>query len=588
MSELLESSGLFLFSHPYKSLEKAFRFGNKTVIPKGHLTSQAHRGEWTLFLDGLLIDKPNNNKTDAEYLLDLFVSSKLGSIHKLNGFFNIIVINNDGNKVHFISDLLCSRPWYLYNNNNTCALAPSPTAFAKDDLSMSIDRQALYEQIRLLHTGHDRTLIQEVRRILPGYSYSIQDDTLLKKKTYQFKQEPNTELTLEECASWIKKICQNTIQGVLNHPKLQNIPVQLPLTGGLDSRHLLGELLDQNHKPDYLTHIRIQEKDYQPVKQIAESLSIRLQSKPLDKLNILDLTQRWANKSGGLVNFHQHYLLSIKNQVIQSPTISFNGYLMDWFLGMATKTKIKPEQNTYMPIWNRTYSSTTIRKLLIPNEHRWANATKKLFEEELKNYKGEPWFCLMLLDLHHRGLHYTGIVDTMLSDEVFSFSPGAVLDSYRFLATAPHEVAGDKKARLKALKKYFPEIAAFPSSEGIPFDEMEVKKEIVNNPVIKNAKKFLYSFLSGFQKDIASESEHAWIRNIPLLHRLHKNAVYESELAQDGYLNRIGLKTCWRINQLGGYQGWTLMSILSAEVTYRILVKKRSPNTVVENLSKPS
>ena len=46
----------------------------------------------------------------------------------------------------------------------------------------------------------------------------------------------------------------------------------------------------------------------------------------------------------------------------------------------------------------------------------------------------------------------------------------------------------------------------------------------------------------------------------------------------------MGLKLSWHLNEMGGYQGWTLMSFLSAEVAYRLLVKKQSQTEVLNLL----
>lgn len=577
-----DEPGIHLIPPSRLSESPGSTFGSFKVKANGLLSSFSKNNDWTLFMDGVFVDELPTTLQDADYAMELFLSKGIEVLQEVNGFFNILVINNSGDQVFFISDLLCSKSWYIYNNNGIISISTSPLLFSELDFEMSVNPQALYEQIRLLHTGSSRTLMNEVQRILPGFSYQIVSGEKVKsERVTTFKQNVDPTLTLDDCAKQQTDICSKIMKGVLNHEKLKGLPVQLPLTGGLDSRHLLGELIEQDSTPNVFCHVRIQEKDYQPVKRMAEELKIPLQSRSLSEINTRDLLERWINRSAGLVNVHQYYLLDLKNQISASSSISFNGYLMDLLMGMAVKTANLEHSSPHKPVWNRTYSSPGIRKLLIPNEQHWAEKTEKLFVEEIEAFEGEPWFRMLMLDLHHRGLQYTGIVDSMISEEVFSFSPAASKAIYDFAAEAPHSIAGDKKARLRALQKYFPEIASYPGIEGIPFSEMTIRKEIIEHPIKKNLKLLLKALGSGFKGNHTNESEHSWIRRNKDLNSMHRAVVQNSELAKDGYLYSKGIKTSWFINELGGYQGWTLMSILSAEVAYRTLVKKQSPEDIL-------
>lgn len=576
-----EAPGIYLFPQQYYD-DQECSYGSYTAFVVGHLGSSHSQGEWTLFLDGIFIDRPKKELTDAEFALDLFLDKGIEALQKTNGFFNILIINSSGTKVLFLSDILSNRTWYVYESENVLGLSPSPIYFSKLDLDTSLNEQALYEQIRLLHTGSERTLVNEIKRILPGNIYKITNSTLYQQASYKFKQDTDYSLNLEECTDAVVDLCRNAIHGVINHPKLQELSTQLPLTGGLDSRHLLGELYAQENPPKLLRHILIQQKDFEPVQEMAEDLELPLKVDSLEQLDTKADLERWINRSGGLVNVHQYYLIDLKNGIPDDNVISFNGYLMDILLGLAIKTDKLDSESPHKTVWNRTYSSPTMRKLLIPNEAHWANVTEEIFIDEIDRFEGEPWFKMLMLDIHHRGLHYTGIVDSMLSDEVFSFSPGATIEAFNFAATSPHKIAGDKKARLNALQKYFPKMAAYPGLEGKSFADMEIRPEIIEHPIKKNLKLILKTVLSGFKENYNSESEHSWIRNHPELHNMHKNMILDSKLAEDGFIRNIGLKTCWKLNQMGGYQGWTLMSLLSAEVAYRILIKKEDEQHVLD------
>lgn len=581
-----EAPGIYLLpDHLFEHEE--LTFGSYSAFVKGYLGSSHTNGEWTLFLDGILTNRPNNGLSDAGFALELFLEKGVSEVQKLEGFYNVLLIHESGNELYFFSDLLCNRTWYLYQKDDLTALSPTPLTFSDLNMETSFNEQAFYEQIRLLHTGSDRTLVNEIGRTLPGYVYKLSEDQLEKKVNVPFTQRTDDSLDLEDCTHAMVDLCRKSISGVLDHPKLSELPVQLPLTGGLDSRHLLGELYAQNNPPELLRHILIQNKDYVPVKEIAKDLELPLKVDTFETMDMKALLSWWISRSGGLINIHQFYLINLKNDLKDRKHVSFNGYLMDLLLGLAVKTdKLDPEA-PYKPVWNRTYSSPTIRRLLIPNAKYWEQETEQIFKNEIEEFQGEPWFKMLMLDIHHRGLHYTGIVDSMLADEVFSFSPGATYQAYVFASTSPHEVAGDKRAKLKALQEHFPEMAKYKGVEGTSFADMEMRPEIIEHPVIKNVKAVLKTVLSGFRTNYNSESEHSWIRNNTNLHHIHKKMVSDSSLVKDGYVRRVGLSICWKINQMGGYQGWTLMSLLSAEISYRILIKKEAPERVLNWLFSP-
>lgn len=555
-------------------------FGDFYVLTNGLLISTHSEGEWTAFVDGVFLDQNLQIKGEAIAALSIFIEKGLNALQDLNGFFNILIIKQDGSEFHFISDLLCSRSWYLYSTPTSLALASSPIIFSSANLPMSLNRLALFEQIRLLHTSHKRTIVNEVSRILPSYSYTYSKSGLKKHNLKTFCQKVDNSITLEESSEKVKQLCSEVIKGITTHPKLKYFPTHLPLTGGLDSRHLLAELLEQHKTPELIHHVLIQQKDYVPVQTMCTALNLKQHVQTLEDIDTNKLLMRWMDKTGGLSNVHQYYLLSLATTTSEKSALSFNGYLMDLLMGMAVKTDQLDTVSPHKPVWNRTYSSRSIRKLLMPDSNKLEKEVEALFIEELESYSGEPWFKMLMMDIHHRGLHYTGNIDTMLQEEVYSFSPAVSLNTYKYAASTPHSVAGDKKARLNSLNTYFPEISKFPGVEGVSFSEMTDRPEIIEHPFKKNLKLLVKTLKSGFSKNHVSESEHSWIRNHPDLHKIHKKLVDDSLLVADGHLKKIGLKMMWKLNEMGGYQGWALMSVFSAEVAYRLLVKNQTSQQV--------
>lgn len=579
--------GIFLFSGTQKKNPDAEQFGPYQVWANGRLSSVSYNESWSVFFEGILFRDYKPGATDAELVLDTFTKSEnITDVYDLKGFYNIIIIRKDGEKGFIVSDKLCSRPQYLYLKGNTIASAPTPLAFAQAGLPASMNRTALYELVLFLQNGYSGTLMNEVKRLLPGHLYEFGEPGNFKEKqVLNFKQEINDDLSQDDYSEWMYKICKEPMEAIFSHPELKNLDVHLPLTSGLDSRHILGQLLELNRKPAAFRHIKLTAQDHDPVKVISDSLQIPLIAPSIYELDVRDLFIRWAERSGGLVNFHQFYLLHLKNQLPRKGAIEFNGYLMDKFLGVSPVNKTLPNRQVLDSDWGRTYTSSSILKLLFPDSKNLVREIKQNYKEWLAKFEGESWFQMALHEFFRRGMQYTGVTDTMISDEGFSFSPGASSDSYKFLTQVPYSIGGKKKTRLHALNKYFPEVASFPDADGIPFSDKKERPRTSASPFSKNIPPFLKYIFSGFSGDPAPETEHAWLRQSKQLHDMHKRVVFEGSLVKDGIIPAHAIKTSWYLHKSGGFQAWTLMSLLTAEVAYQLLSKQNSLSSVTEWLT---
>jgi hypothetical protein len=584
MAPTTTAPGIHLMKSDVNSQKDADKCGSYRIWCNGVLSSKALGEKWNVYFNGLLFRDHSDGISDAAHVLSQFeIDENIEKIAALKGSFNIIIIRNDGSKGCIVNDLLCSRSWYWYSNDSVFGASPTPMGFIEAGYPTTLSSQALYEMIRLLHTGFDRTLVSEIKRFLHGEIIRF-DENGLSERTYtrEFTQDIDNSITTEQAAKWMIDICEAPIRAIKSHPHLNSLPIRLPLTGGFDSRQILGILLDLDKKPASLRHITITNEDSEPVRNIAESMQIPLQEDNLYDLDTRDLVSRWIDRSGGLVSFHQYYLLQLKNDGSTKGDISFNGYLMDLLLGIAIRGVHASDEMVFNNVWNRRYTGKSILKLLFPNESRLKSETKALFEEEFKRYKGDPRFRMMMLDLHHRSLQYVGILDSMLGDEAISFSPGAHPESLDFAMKVSHSVAGDKKAKLLALKKWYADVAKYPYSGGVDIYEKEVSAAFREHPVKKSLRKMAKFVLNGFSPEAYDNSEHVWLRKSKDLKAIHQRLVDDSALVRDGHLSGFGVQVSWNIHLFGGYQAWTLMSILSAEVSYRVLVRRESKEDVIK------
>jgi hypothetical protein len=553
----------------------AFRAGARGVLAR-----RVEDRQGVAWFEGVVYD-PAGGGDDAARALATFRRGGAEAVSELDGSFNLLVVERDGAEAWLVSDAIATRPWYVHSAGPSFAAAPTPLAFSRAGLPMSFDRAAALETIRLGYTQSAHTLVPEIERNRPVTCWRVGADgrasaRLVRDLVYR----PDLARDREALADRVHAIVRDAVSAVVRHPLLRDRKVHLPLTGGLDSRQILAELLAQGRTPAAFRHVLIQAKDFEPVKLIAARLGVPTVFKGIEDLDFRALFRRWAERSAGLVNFHQSYLLDGCTEVPPAGVLSFDGYAMDFLLSVQTKTNLDASGRAVDTVWNRRYTVDPVLHRLFPDHRTLSLESRALMEQEAANYEGGEWFKMGMMDLFHRSLKYTGSAYCLTGDEALSFAPGAVSRALDFFCTADPAESRDTRARLLLMKRYYPELAALPGKYGTPYSEMDELIELYPSKA-DYAWWWLRSALTLGRVDAVPEGEHRWLRTIPILRRMHHRVVHESRLASDGLLDPKGLRLSWALLRAGLYEGWTLMSLLTVEVAYRLLSRGESLDDVV-------
>lgn len=549
---------------------------------RGLLYSRATRDRHTLYLDGLLLHRPPSASSDAEHALAVWLAEGPAGLAQLAGYFNVLVVDETEHRAFLMGDAFASRPWYLYRRAHAVAAAPTPLFFADLELPMRLDRQGLYETLRLMHTAAGAgTLIEEVVRIEPGAGYWVEaDGRVQRERTRRFVQDEDASLDLDAAADWLTEIVRGGVQGTLNHAALRDRPIHLSLTAGLDSRHVLGELLAQGCPPERLRHVLITQAEARPVEAMADGLSITLDLRPVGALDYGELLARWVERSGGLLHAHQIYLLDMAQRIPAGGVVGFDGFLMDYLLGYAPH-RIEVPNREAIPeaLFGQSYTDAAMLRALVPQTERHAEVALNGLRTGAGKIEGDATFTLTMLQALNRSWKYSGAAYPLLGDDALYIAPGVHPEAIRFVERVPFEVAGHRRARVHALRRHFPDLAVYPSSKGVPYLQPQPLQK-GGTPLAAYLRRIARSLGSRGRIDPAPETEHAWLRRIPAWHRMMDRLAEDSCLAADGVVRGTALRACWRLHRLGDYRAWTLMSLLTAEVAYRLLVLREAPEAV--------
>jgi hypothetical protein len=559
----------------------------------GTLVAKGENKNFSLIMDGIFFDN-ETGQDDAALALELYEKNGAKSLVERNGNFNIAVLHKNSGHIEFISDVLATKPWYFYIKNSVFSVAPTPSFFAENDLEMELNRDAVFETVLYNYTLSDHTLIKEVSRNKPFHHFALTEKAGNFIKNYQLQiPEKKKYDTREKMAERIHEIIDRNIKSITDHKLLKHLSVQLPLTGGFDSRHILGALLKNKKNPILFRHIDIQKIDVEPVKIISKDLNIPLKLKDISEIDYRTITEEWLKRTGGLTNFHQNYLFDLMLDMPQKQMIGFDGYLMDCLLGIRPLFKLKSNIVPSDAVIKRSYGSKKNHRVLFKDYKLLSSKCIERVQNMGNTLNGNNIEQGLVLQILSRSVKYTGAVYPVSGDNLLSFAPGACFDAFDFAFNSSWNEGMYNKARFLMLEQYYPRMNEYPSIFGVRFSELAKN---TSNSLLKE--KLRKTFVSGILKNIAllvplvtnglfepvKEDEHYWLRKIDVLKNLMERFVDNSLIAKDGYIEEASLKKIWKKHKSGAFNAWTMMNLLTIECAYRTLVKKEAPESIIKNI----
>jgi len=565
-------SGIYILTENSQSGCNLPNIGGFHADGGGPLFSRAAEGSLQLLFEGILTAGREAGRSDAQTALDAYRRDGINGLEELEGFFRLALVLIDEKRVLVVSDPLATRPLYIYRSPGTAGVAPIPQFFQECGLPMHLDRQGLYQTFRFYHPVGRRTLVKELLRCRPLTVYEIHTNgQIVELGPDKISKEPDEAIDLDRAADEIKERLEKILRGILSHPLLQGRFVHLPLTAGMDSRHILGELMEQGHTPQMLHHVLIRPQEYEPVRSMAGELCIPLNEKTVGALDLAGLTRKWIRRTAGMVHYNQIYLMAVTEDLPENGVIGFDGYLCDHFLGLNRRPGMPPDRH-FTPASSR---------LLFSDHGDLARQCRAEVRSEFSMFAGPEDFRVRMFDAFSRGLMYTGAVYPVLGDRALYFGPGAHRLALDFCLRVPEEVAAFKRARLRMFHRYFPRLAAFPSEYGPPLADSDVQ------PYVKSSKlplavTFLKGLLPFNSRDPSPGTNHEWLRKIPFLKDVHRRVTRDCALARDGHLRAGVPALLFRFHQAGASLAYSLMSLLTTEVAYRVLVKQEPQNSVAD------
>jgi len=547
----------------------------------GPLCSRARDADVEIVFEGVLTGGRRESCEDAEIALEAWRNGGLAGLRDLDGFFSVAAVERD--RVTLVCDPMATRPQWIYRGERVAASAPTPVYFAEQGLAMSFDRLGFYQSLRLMHGVGKRTLVREVSRNRPLTAYVFHRDGRLEEdERFPVRQELDESRTLEQATDEIRDLLADVMTGLLSHPKLRARQLHLPLTAGMDSRHILAQLRKMDRAPASLRHVYVHAPEADPVKAMAAGLGHPLHLVDVGDLDYDVLHPHWLHTTAGLVHHHQIYLMGVAptpSEVARTSSgfLGFDGYLADKLVGFACR---------HVLLDGRFYARASL-PLLFGDSRDLERSTLEEIAAEYARWDGDSMFKNGGTDAFNRGPTYTGGIYPTISGlpgagDVQYFAPTAHARAFEFFRTTPYSIAGKKRARLNLFRRDFPVEGAYPAEDGLSYVERDRLEQPGGGGGIPwtRVRDYVRGVATGFRDDPAPDTEHAWVRKMPYWHESTRHAVHDSKLASEGLVHPRAMRGLWRTQQLGGFAAWTLMGLVSGEVAYRTLVLREPADDV--------
>lgn len=330
------------------------------------------------------------------------VEDDLKYFHDLDGEFMIYLIDKKGEKHIVINDYLGRLPAYFYNHRQFIL---SRDIYMLDKLTTGLmfDEPAIYQYLRLGFPLGEKTLFQGINRFSPASVLVLEKDHQ-KIESYPFDAS-EYEGTLKDSKPELA-LYEVFRQGLERRIKKEN-KVVMSLSGGLDSRLILGEIVKQDYPVDLATFSyenEIIKHDVEVVKQFEKHYN---KSSQIIKLKewAPELFDEMVLVKGGMNYVGMSFILDFLKKLGASYSLMFSGDGGDKTLP-ALFPLVKPQQNKLSGLILKSNSCASAKEIdyLVSFD---VQDYEKEFRHYLKNLPGkDAQLKYKHYQLFERALHW--------------------------------------------------------------------------------------------------------------------------------------------------------------------------------------
>ncbi len=519
------------------------------------------------FLDGAIFSYKTEHGTeevyDANDILQKLMAEyrQTGRIEreKINGEFNLVVIDIFQKKQIIVNDRWGFRELYIYQDNDVFVFGPEVKALLQyAGLERNLDEQGVIDFLNFGYPLGDKTLVKSISLMPPSSTISINENEIhIDTSDFNYKTTLSAE-SYDEHVETAYNLLDLAVQRRLRNRK----NIAATLSGGLDSRiiaGLIGKNIDSFDtysfgSSKYCKEYLIAEKAANAIPGCSNILAL---TKPEDIVKYAE----WAVwSSDGMINLS--LLCCFLGSMIDSVSnydLLLGGFTGDLILGGSFTT----EKDIYGEISEKQkierfkfrvggrYLRPYVNKLFSPEFGEKINyyAEKSVVEETEKLAKSNLDFAVqqdlfVILTRCRRRLNtYRGLVGHSSVEEFYPFFDDDLFD---FIYSLPPELRINHKLYIDIYKRYFPDLAKIKwFKTGASLYDEESKFYHYKNKVTDKARWHVRRLTSG-RINIPNSNLYTphndWFRTNKLLRKFIIDILLDKRTIERGYFTKKGIQ----------------------------------------------
>jgi asparagine synthase (glutamine-hydrolysing) len=431
----------------------------------------------------LLGKSPADTAEAAQLILDLYQAFGTDFVQELNGCFACAIWDRAKDRLILISDRYGMRPLYYARCGHRFLFSSEIKGLLADPtLPRQVNPIAVQEFFRYQFLLDHKTLLTDVH-VLPPASLLEVTEGQLQKRCYwrpSFNQEDTVGVRSDDYVEELICLFQQAIarQTALGHE--QSKPVALFLSGGLDSRTMLGFLSEAGVQTHCYTFGVPKCADLRIAQEAARITSSHHRFYPLTADGLASEARRSVYITDGLIGCTHLYALSLLPEVRERSNVSFTGFAGDLLLGGSylSRKLLGPRDDEQLAAALQNKASIILRgrelsALLMPdycllsqaeclepfrNFLHWTSAT-------LPGDKSDHFFLYQ----HVRRFTLQGLV--MQRSQIEYRTPFFDNDLFDFICRIPPRLRIEHRVYMAMLRRAFPVLAHLPYQKtGLPAD----------------------------------------------------------------------------------------------------------------------
>ena len=203
------------------------------------------------------------SRSDTEVILHLYEDYGYSCVKYLRGIFSFAILDKRKKELFAARDHLGVKPFYYYKNSNVFLFASEVKAIlASGFVKKELDPLAVSDYFTFLSVIEPRTIIKNVKTLLPGHYLVCQNGKVRIEKYWdleRFKnQDPKTRVNKELILKNVRELLEESVKMQM----ISDVPLGAFLSGGIDSSSVVALASKYSPKPLKTISLGFKEKEF--------------------------------------------------------------------------------------------------------------------------------------------------------------------------------------------------------------------------------------------------------------------------------------------------------------------------------------